>query len=74
MSATIGIDLGTIYSCVATLKNGSVEVIPNDDDGRNIIPSCVSFTRNKRLVGAAAKNQMASNPSNTITSEFLIIV
>ena len=62
----VGIDLGTTYSVVGIFKEGRVEIIPNDQ-GNRITPSYVAFTETgERLIGDAAKNQLTSNPTNTI--------
>ena len=47
------------------MKNGRVEIIANDQ-GNRITPSYVAFTDEERLIGDAAKNQLTSNPENTI--------
>ncbi|GCE98323.1 ATPase with role in protein import into the ER [Zygosaccharomyces mellis] len=61
----IGIDLGTTYSCVALMKNGKTEILANEQ-GNRITPSYVAFTEEERLIGDAAKNQVAANPKNTV--------
>lgn len=59
------IDHFSVYS-VGVFKNGRVEIIPNDQ-GNRITPSYVAFTsEGERLIGDAAKNQLTSNPENTV--------
>lgn len=68
MSKIIGIDLGTTNSCVAVMEGGEAVVIPNSEGGRTT-PSIVGFTsKGDMIVGAPAKNQMVTNPKNTIYS------
>jgi molecular chaperone DnaK len=68
MGRIIGIDLGTTNSCVAVMENGEPVVIPNAE-GQRTTPSIVAFTaKGERLVGQIAKNQMITNPENTIYS------
>lgn len=64
-SKAIGIDLGTTYSCVGVWLHDRVEIVPNDQ-GNRTTPSYVAFTDTERLVGDAAKNQVAINPENTV--------
>lgn len=65
MSKVIGIDLGTMNSCVAVLEQGEPVVIPNAEGSRTM-PSMVAFNDNgERLLGHVAKRQMLTNPKNT---------
>jgi molecular chaperone DnaK len=68
MAKTIGIDLGTTNSAMATLEGAEPTVIPNAEGGRTT-PSVVGFTKDgQRLVGAPARRQQVTNPENTVFS------
>ncbi len=68
MGRIIGIDLGTTNSCVAVMEGGEPIVIQNAE-GQRTTPSMVAFTsKDERLVGKPAKNQMVTNPEHTIGS------
>ncbi len=67
MGKIIGIDLGTTNSCVAVMEGNEPVVITNSEGDRTT-PSVVGFTDNDRLVGKPAKNQMVTNPENTVYS------
>jgi len=68
MSKIIGIDLGTTNSCVSVMSGGEPVVIQNAE-GQRTTPSIVAYTdKGERLVGQIAKNQIITNPENTIRS------
>ena len=68
MGKVIGIDLGTTNSCVAVMEGGEPVVIQNSE-GQRTTPSIVAFTdKGERLVGQPAKNQIITNPENTVYS------
>ena len=64
---SIGIDLGTTYSCVGVYKNNKIDIIQSPNSGTNrTTPSMVSFVKEQTLIGYAAKNVLARYPENTI--------
>ncbi|CAB4463614.1 Homospermidine synthase 1 [Rhizophagus irregularis] len=69
---SVGIDLGTSYSCVGVWQNGRVKIIANDH-GNRTTPSYVAFTNTEILIGDAAKNQASMNPHNTVFSVHRLI-
>ncbi len=68
MARTIGIDLGTTNSVMATIEGGEPVVIPNAE-GERLTPSVVAVTNTgERLVGRFARRQAITNPENTVSS------
>ncbi len=68
MGGVIGIDLGTTNTVVATMRDGRVHVLA-DDEGHRLLPSVVSFHPNGEvLVGRAAKQRRAVDGKNTVAS------
>ncbi len=68
MGRIIGIDLGTTNSCVAVME-GNESIVIQNAEGQRTTPSIVGFTnKGERLVGQPAKNQIVTNPENTIYS------
>lgn len=66
MGKIIGIDLGTTNSCVAIMENGKTKVIENAEGARTT-PSIVAYMEDGEvLVGAPAKRQAVTNPTNTL--------
>src|SRR5574340_371274 len=62
----IGIDLGTTNACVAHVRNRIPRVVPTDR-GNLILPTVVALSeKGDVLVGAVAKDQLVTNPRNTI--------
>jgi len=68
MGKIIGIDLGTTNSVAAVMVAGEPVVIPSAE-GERLVPSVVAVNKNgERLVGRVARNQVITNPENTIFS------
>ena len=65
MNYSIGIDLGTTYSCAGVWRNNKVEIIPNNM-GNRTTPSVVSFSGRNRYIGETGKKQITKNYKNTI--------
>ncbi|MBN2834978.1 MAG: molecular chaperone DnaK [Candidatus Delongbacteria bacterium] len=68
MGRIIGIDLGTTNSCVSVMDESGKPVVIQNAEGQRTTPSIVGYTKGERLVGQPAKNQMVTNPHNTIYS------
>jgi len=66
-SVCIGVDLGTVNSCVSIFEGGTFKIIPNSE-GKNTTPSIVAFINGDVMVGDAAKRQSITNPLKTVDS------
>lgn len=66
-SIAIGIDFGTVHTCISVLdpKTGDHEVL-STNQGKRIIPTMLSFTDHEVLFGEEAKAKLTTNPENTI--------
>jgi len=64
MAKIIGIDLGTTNSCVAVMEGDQAKVIENSEGARTT-PSVVAYG-DELTVGAPAKRQAVTNPTNTL--------
>jgi molecular chaperone DnaK len=65
---TVGIDLGTTYTTVGVVQGNKVSLLAHDD-GSKFTPSVISFpTRDRILVGEAARTRIATDPARTIAS------
>lgn len=68
MGKIIGIDLGTTNSVVSVMEQGQPKIIANSE-GQRTTPSVVAYTKDGDiLVGAAARRQAVTNPTNTVFS------
>ena len=63
----LGIDLGTTNSLVAVVENGVPRILPTEE-GTNLLPSSLSFSEGKTLLGNSAKRNRIFHPETTISS------
>ncbi|WP_190319709.1 Fe-S protein assembly chaperone HscA [Candidatus Enterovibrio altilux] len=64
---TVGIDLGTTNTLVASVRSGTVTIL-NDIQGRALIPSIVHYSEDSTLIGYDAQAQSENDSTNTIIS------
>ena len=65
-SRVLGIDLGTINSCVSVVEDGKAIILGEGKD--RTIPSVLAIKDGKEIVGHAARRQLVTNPQSTITA------
>ncbi|NOU51981.1 Fe-S protein assembly chaperone HscA [Pseudoalteromonas sp. JBTF-M23] len=63
----VGIDLGTTNSLVATVQSGEAKTLA-DFDGSVMLPSVVRYQADDVVVGSAAQQASAEDPTNTLIS------
>ena len=62
----MGIDLGTIYSCIGIIRKSQIEIVADKADGSRIIPSMVCYKEKEWLYGNSAKNNMIQYAESTM--------
>ena len=67
--STYGIDLGTTYSCIATLdRNGNPEVIRNQADASDTLASAVFFESADNVVIGIVQRIWSKQTVNVLSS------
>lgn len=66
--STYGIDLGTTYSCIATLdRNGNPEVVRNQADASDTLASAVFFeSADNVVIGNSAKDMVETDGERVV--------
>ena len=62
----MGIDLGTIYSCIGIIKKSNIDIVADKADRSRIIPSMVCYKEKEWLYGNSAKNNMIQYAESTM--------
>ena len=62
----MGIDLGTIYSCIGVIRKSNIDIVTDKADGSRIIPSMVCYKEKEWLYGNSAKNNMIQYSESTM--------
>ena len=64
MGKLVGIDLGTTYSCVATIGEDGQPVVLVNSEGERTTPSAILFDGDTAIVGSVAKESSFAEPEN----------
>lgn len=63
----IGIDLGTVNTCLAYVDESADVKISRNDDGNGLLPSAILFTENGKYIGSKALEKSTGyNSSNSV--------